>query len=250
MTYSSAVFEAPEQSLNEAQANKYRRLARLLDLKPEHEVLEIGCGWGGFACLAAQEFGCRVTGVTISQEQYAYAVERVRQAGLADRVTIELCDYRDVARRFDRICSIEMFEAVGEQYWPVFFAKLHDCLKPGGVAALQVITIADKYFEDYRRTMDFIQRYIFPGGMLPSPGALKRETAAAGLSWREEASFAPDYARTLAKWREDFRAHWPDIRAQGFDERFRRMWEFYLAYCEGGFTAKTIDVVQIALQRA
>lgn len=249
MTYSAALFARADEPLEIAQANKYRRIAELADLRPGHEVLEMGAGWGGFACFAAREIGCRVTGITVSRAQYDYAARRVFEEGLAERVKIELRDYRDVDRRFDRVASIEMLEAVGERYWPVFFGKLRDCLKPGGVAALQVITIDDRYFGDYRRSMDFIQKYIFPGGMLPSPGALRREVQGAGMAWLADHGFRQHYAETLLHWRERFLDAWPGIRELGFDERFRRLWDFYLAYCAGGFRAGTIDVRQIAVAR-
>ncbi len=249
MTYSSAIFAHPSEPLEAAQGNKYRRMTDLIGAHPDHEVLEIGAGWGGFACFAAKTVGCRVTGITISQEQYDYASRRVQQEGLAEKVTIKLCDYRDLQGRYDRIASIEMLEAVGERYWPQFFSKLRESLKPGGRAGLQVITIDDRYFESYRATMDFIQKYIFPGGMLPSPSALKAEIARAGLTWLEDAGYALHYAKTLDQWRDRFLDEWPAIRALGFDDRFRRMWEYYLAYCAGGFRAGCIDVKQLALAR-
>ncbi|MEX0923063.1 MAG: cyclopropane-fatty-acyl-phospholipid synthase family protein [Rhodovibrionaceae bacterium] len=259
MTYSAACFEAPEQSLENAQLAKYRRLAAQLDLQPGQRLLEIGCGWGGFAEYAAREAGVEVTAVTISHEQYAYAKQRIRRANLDNQVEIRLQDYRDVEERFDRIASIEMFEAVGEAYWPLFFRKVHDSLKAGGRAALQIITIDETAFDSYRRGADFIQRYIFPGGMLPSLPVLKQETSTAGLTWLQEQAFGQDYARTLASWHARFERAWPKLRAEegsgagrggGFDERFRRMWTYYLAYCEAGFLSGRIDVRQIALARA
>ncbi|MBL8671002.1 MAG: class I SAM-dependent methyltransferase [Alphaproteobacteria bacterium] len=250
MTYSSAVFDATTQDLAAAQENKYRHVARAGALEPAHEVLEIGCGWGGFASFAAREIGCRVTAITISPSQFAFASARVQREGLGERVEVRLQDYRDVeAGRFDRIASIEMFEAVGESYWPIYFRKLRGALKPGGVAALQVITIADQLFDSYRRSADFIQKHIFPGGMLPSPQVLREETARAGLAWRGDAGYGLDYARTLATWQERFQQAWPEIAPLGYDRRFKRMWEFYLAYCEGGFRAGSIDVKQVTLQR-
>ena len=254
MTYSAARFETPDQSLEQAQRAKYRSLADYLDLQPGQKLLEIGCGWGGFAEYAAREAGVEVTAVTISQEQHAYAKERIRRAGLEERVEIRFQDYRDIEERFDRVASIEMFEAVGEAYWPLFFEKLRDRLKSGGRAALQIITIDEAAFETYRRGTDFIQRYIFPGGMLPSLEVLKRQTETAGLSWAGHLSFGQDYARTLALWHQRFERAWPRIReaadGKAFDERFRRMWTYYLAYCEAGFRSGRIDVRQIALTRA
>ncbi|HEX7775620.1 MAG TPA: cyclopropane-fatty-acyl-phospholipid synthase family protein [Parvibaculum sp.] len=249
MTYSSARFSHPGQDLSEAQINKYRSLAERIGLKPEHHLLEIGSGWGGFAEYAASEIGCRVTGITISKEQLAFARERMARKGLSDRVDIRYQDYRDVTEKFDRIASIEMFEAVGEEYWPAYFRKIRECLKPGGVAGLQIITIADYAFPAYRKSADFIQRYIFPGGMLPSPSALKEQVARAGLTWAGNLDFGLDYAETLKQWRQRFRAAWPEIQPLGFDERFRRMWEYYLAYCEAGFRAGQIDVTQLTITR-
>jgi cyclopropane-fatty-acyl-phospholipid synthase len=249
MTYSAARFAHPGQALSEAQTNKYRSLAEQIGLKPEHHLLEIGSGWGGFAEYAAKEIGCRVTGITISKEQLAFARERMAQKQLSHKVDIRYQDYRDVDEKFDRIASIEMFEAVGEEYWPTYFRKVRDCLKPGGKAGLQIITIADRSFAAYRKRADFIQRYIFPGGMLPSPAVLRQQVAQAGLTWADNLEFGLDYAETLRLWRERFRAAWPDIRAQGFDERFRRMWEYYFSYCEAGFRAGNIDVTQVTLAR-
>lgn len=249
MTYSAARFAHPGQDLSAAQINKYRSLAEQIDLKPEHHLLEIGSGWGGFAEYAAKEIGCRVTGITISKEQLAFARERMAQKQLSHKVDIRYQDYRDVDEKFDRIASIEMFEAVGEEYWPTYFRKVRDCLKPGGKAGLQIITIADRSFAAYRKRADFIQRYIFPGGMLPSPSVLRQQVAQAGLTWADNLEFGLDYAETLRQWRERFRAAWPDIRAQGFDERFRRMWEYYFSYCEAGFRAGNIDVTQVTLAR-
>jgi cyclopropane-fatty-acyl-phospholipid synthase len=249
MTYSSAVFPAPSAGLADAQMHKYRLICDKLALQPGHRLLEIGCGWGGFASFAAREYGAQVTAITVSCEQLAYAQERIQREGLADRVEARLIDYRDLAGSFDRIASIEMFEAVGEKYWPAFFGKLRENLAPGGRAALQIITIGDRWFERYRRGVDFIQRYIFPGGMLPSPGALARETARAGLAIERQDFFGGHYAETLAQWNQRFQVAWAEIAPLGFDARFKRMWEFYLAYCEAGFRARTIDVTQVSLVR-
>jgi cyclopropane-fatty-acyl-phospholipid synthase len=250
MTYSSAVFDAAGQSLQDAQDAKYRRLAESLDLKPGHHVLEIGCGWGGFAMTAARDYGCRVTAITLSGEQRRYAEERVRRAGLSDRIEVRLQDYRDVTGWFDRIASIEMFEAVGEERWPIFFNTVRERLKPGGVAGLQVITIEDGRYEAYQRSADFIQRYIFPGGMLPSPSALAAAIDRAGLTLNNVFAFGPSYAETLAAWQGRFQRAWPQIRQLGFDGRFKRLWEFYLAYCEAGFRAGAIDVAHYRIERA
>jgi len=249
MTYSSAVFERPTQDLGEAQAAKYRRLAEKLALRPDERVLEIGCGWGGFAEVAAKEFGARVTAITVSREQLEFARARIARAGLAERVEARFVDYRDVEGRFDKVVSIEMFEAVGERHWPRYFAKVRDALEPGGRAALQIITIADRWFESYRGGVDFIQRYIFPGGMLPSMPALKQQFERAGLALDKAEFYGQHYAATLAEWNRRFQAAWPELAPLGFDRRFKRMWEFYLAYCEAGFRAGSLDVVQAALVR-
>ena len=249
MTYSSAIFETPEQSLQEAQIAKWRRIADMADLRPGQRVLEIGCGWGGFARFAARERGCEVVGLTLSQAQREWALAEIAREGLQDKIDIRLQDYRDVAGSFDRIVSIEMFEAVGEAYWPAFYDTLRARLAPGGIAALQIITIADADYAEYRESVDFIQRYIFPGGMLPSPTILGGLAARAGLREIGHHAFGLDYARTLEIWRERFDAAWGAIAPLGFDARFRRMWGYYLAYCEGGFRAGTIDVRQLALQK-
>jgi len=249
MTYSAGMFASPDQPLRDAQTAKYRHLADMLGLKPGMEVLEIGCGWGGFAEIAARDYGCRVTALTLSQQQKTYAEARMARAGLSDRVEILLRDYRDEAGRYDAIASIEMFEAVGERYWPIYFDSLDRCLKPGAKAALQVITIEDDRFERYRAGADFIQRYVFPGGMLPSPSVFRSLVESKGFRMERDVFFGLDYARTLALWNQSFQKHWPEIEAQGYDRRFKRLWEFYLAYCEGGFRTGSIDVGQFLLAR-
>jgi cyclopropane-fatty-acyl-phospholipid synthase len=249
MTYSSALFEREGMSLEDAQIAKWRRIAELLDLKPGHTLLEIGCGWGGFAIFAAREFGCRVTALTVSAAQYARAKQAAAQGGLSHLVEIRLEDYRDVRGSFDRIVSIEMFEAVGEKHWPQFFNAMRELLAPGGMAALQIITIPDERFAEYRDGADFIQLYIFPGGMLPCPSALNHAARDAGFAIETARTFATSYADTLKEWRMRFHAQWSNINAQGFDERFRRMWDYYLAYCEGGFRSGAIDVAQFRLKR-
>jgi cyclopropane-fatty-acyl-phospholipid synthase len=245
MTYSSALFSAGANDLESAQTAKYRALARDACFRAGDHVLEIGCGWGGFAEFAAREIGCRVTGLTISREQHDFAKERIARAGLSDRIEIKLQDYRDETGKYDRIASIEMFEAVGEKYWPVFFGKVKECLKAGGMAGLQIITINEAAFELYRKRPDFIQRYVFPGGMLPTPAILKSLGAEQGLSFLRERVFPQDYARTLAEWRTRFWESWEKIVPLGFDERFKKLWEFYLHYCEAGFRAEYIDVRQV-----
>lgn len=241
MTYSAALYR-DARDLETAQQNKYRRICQLIDLQPGQTVLEIGCGWGGFAELAAREFGAIIQGVTLSKEQLNYAQERIARAGLSEQASFSLTDYRDIEGQFDHIVSIEMFEAVGEEHWASYFEQVRCCLKPGGSALLQIITIANERFDSYRKSADFIQKYIFPGGMLPCPDALNQEIAQANLHCSHTEYFGEDYARTLAEWRHSFLAQWPRIQAMGFDERFRRMWLYYLTYCEGGFWEGSIDV--------
>jgi len=250
MTYSSARFERPGQPLSEAQRNKYASLARQIELGPDNHVLEIGCGWGGFAEFAAREIGAKVTAITISPAQHEFAQRRLFEQGLAERAKVRLVDYRDVEGRFDRVASIEMFEAVGEAYWAGYFRKIHEALSPGGRAGLQIITIRDELFAHYRRRADFIQKYVFPGGMLPSERRLKEETERAGLEWRDIVRFGQNYADTLAEWRDRFDAAWDEIKGLGFDERFRRLWRFYLGYCEAGFRTERTNVVQLSLSRS
>jgi cyclopropane-fatty-acyl-phospholipid synthase len=250
MTYSSARFVRPEQTLAEAQTEKYAALARTIGLESGQSVLEIGCGWGGFAEFAAREVGAKVVGVTISREQYDFARKRLFDQGLAEKAEIRLIDYRDVGGQFDRVASIEMFEAVGERYWPAYFQKIHDVLSPGGRAGLQIITIRDELFDHYRRRADFIQKYVFPGGMLISETRLRQETTRAGLSWSDIARFGQDYARTLNQWAQRFQSAWPEIAPLGFDERFRRLWLFYLSYCEAGFATGRTNVIQLGLSRS
>lgn len=249
MTYSSALFTGTDTDLVNGQNAKYRALASEIGIRPEHHVLEIGCGWGGFAEFVARDFGCRVTGLTISQEQYDFARQRIQAAGLSDRVEIKMLDYRDEKGMFDRIASIEMFEAVGEEYWPAYFRQLRDRLKPGGVAGLQVITIQEALFKGYRRELDFIRRYVFPGGMLPTPTIMRDMGIEHGFSLSAERVFGHDYAVTLAHWRDRFRSAWPQLIPLGFDEQFRRLWEYYLSYCEAGFRAGTIDVRQMVFSK-
>ena len=247
MTYSSAVFDSETDDLTTAQLNKYKRLAELADIQSGDRVLEIGCGWGGFAKFVSQHIGAHVTGITISQAQLAYAKASLAEAGLQNKVDLKLMDYRDLQGRFDKIVSIEMFEAVGQAYWPVYFDTISRMLKSGGRAVIQSITIDHDAFQSYRDQPDFIQRYIFPRGMLPSMPMLQTPVAQAGLELVAENGYASDYARTLQEWRARFLAAWPSLAGDKFDNRFKRMWELYLAYCEGGFRAGMIDVKQILL---
>lgn len=250
MTYSSAIFKEGDNSLQAAQQRKYRRLLDQIDAKAGEHVLEIGCGWGGFAEIAARERGLKVTGITLSKEQLGYARQRIAKAGLAGQVDFQLIDYRDVTGQFDHIASIEMFEAVGQPYWQTFMDKVQELLRPGGRAGLQIITIDEAIFEAYRRGADFIQTYIFPGGMLPAERHLREVSQQAGLVWRDAASFGQHYAQTLAIWRKSFEAALAEKRIpEGFDQAFQRIWTYYLTYCEGGFRAGGIDVMQVALAK-
>jgi len=252
MSYSSAWFEGDRTgSLREAQRAKLQRALAECGVQPGHRLLEIGCGWGTLAREAASACGAHVTGVTLSTEQLAWAQQAVTRDGLADRVDLRLQDYRDIADApFDAIVSIEMFEAVGREYWAGFFTTLRDKLKPGGRACIQSITIRDDLFERYVAGTDFIQQYIFPGGLLPSPSEFRKAARAAGLEVVNELAFGADYAETLVRWRERFLAEEPRVRALGFDTRFMRTWEFYLAYCEAAFACGNTDVMQFTLRRA
>ena len=244
MSYSSALFDGTsDQPLQAAQDAKYRRILSRLAAEPGQRVLEIGCGWGGFAEMATHD-GLAVTGLTLSPAQLAWARQRVPSADL------RLQDYRETTERFDHVVSIEMFEAVGERWWPTYFRTVANALKPEGRAVIQSITIRDDLFATYRRGTDFIQQYIFPGGMLPSRAEFRAQAARQGLVVRDEYAFGVDYARTLALWRDAFDAHWPQVAALGFDEPFRRLWRLYLSYCEAGFLAGNIDVVQFELAHA
>lgn len=249
LVYSSALYATGDETLEAAQAAKLQRIVDLLGLTPDAKVLEIGCGWGALA-LAIAEQGARVTGLTLSSEQLAHAHRRVAMAQREDQIDLRLQDYRDVTGRFDRIVSIEMLEAVGERYWPTYFDTLRERLAPGGVAVVQVITIADAHFDHYRRTPDFIQRFIFPGGMLPSVSALQSQADRAGLTLHCDVSFGLSYAATLAEWRRRFLAAWPAIEPMGFDTKFKRLWEYYLCYCEAGFLAGRVDVGLFTLRHA
>lgn len=257
MSYSAAWFEGRDPTgidLREAQNAKVRRALREARVQPGQRLLEIGCGWGGLAEIAAREFGACVTGITLSKEQLAWGQRRIRDAGLEEQVDLQYLDYRDLPALyekapFDAIVSIEMFEAVGEAYWPGFFDTLNRCLKPGGHACLQSITIRDELFDRYRRSTDFIQQYIFPGGMLPSPSAFEQQARRAGLNPQERLAFGPDYAETLRRWRDAFLREQHAVQSLGFDARFQRIWRFYLGYCEAAFDAGSTDVMQFTLRK-
>ena len=249
MTYSSALFTTGQESTEDAQIAKYASMVDQMGVQAGDHVLEIGCGWGGFAEYAAKERGLRVTGLTISQEQHDYAVKRIRKAGLSDMVEIKMQDYRDERGRYDGIASIEMFEAVGEKYWPVYFETLRERLKPGKMATLQIITVEDRRWEVYKRGVDFIQKYIFPGGMLPSPSVLRAQVERAGLEIERSIEFGQSYDQTLRRWYDSFNERWNEVAALGFDDRFRRMWNFYLTSCASTFRFANCDVTQITLKR-
>ena len=250
MTYSSAVFADGATDLEDAQAVKNRRLLDIAGVQPGDRILEIGCGWGGFALQAARERGAHVTAVTVSQAQYDEACKRVAAAGLNEQVDIQLRDYRDLDGQWDHAVSVEMIEAVGEKYWPVYFDRVAASIRPGGTFALQAIVIENERFDAYRRSADFIQKHIFPGGALLSPAVLREQASVAGLSWSASAGYGLDYAETLARWRDRFESVADRVAGMGFDERFRRCWSFYLAYCEGGFRAGNIDALQVALVKS
>ena len=249
MTYSSELFETGQESLENAQIAKYASMVDQMEVQPGDHVLEIGCGWGGFAEYAARERGLRVTGLTISKEQFNYARDRIARAGLAGQVEFKLQDYRDERGQYDGIASIEMFEAGGEKYWPVYFDTVRERLRPGKSATLQIITVQDKRWEVYRRGVDFIQKYIFPGGMLPSRKALLDEIEQAGLGVLRSVEFGESYSQTLRRWHETFNARWDEVARLGFDQRFRRMWNFYLTSCAATFHSGNCDVTQITVRR-
>ena len=254
MTYSAGIFRdgfSPEEtSLETSQEYKCTRLADALQITDTHSVLEIGCGWGGFMQHVIERSKAHITGVSISEQQCRYARQRLAKLNGGQRAEVLFKDYRDLEGRYDRIASIEMFEAVGEKYWQTYARKLKHLLSEDGVAALQVITINEDRFNQYRESADFIQRYIFPGGMLPSQEALAEVMRSAGLKVTDSFRFGPHYAETLRRWRTQFDAEWTTIKKQGFDERFKRMWHYYLAYCEVGFDTGATDVVQIRLEHS
>ncbi|HKK37726.1 MAG TPA: cyclopropane-fatty-acyl-phospholipid synthase family protein [Paracoccaceae bacterium] len=250
MTYSSALFRGTQENLETGQRNKYAAICDAIAAPEGGRVLEIGCGWGGFAEYAAKERGLRVTALTISEAQAEYARRRIFEAGLAERAEVVIRDYRDERGRYDGVASIEMFEAVGQAYWPVYFGALRERLEDEARACLQIITVADRLFDGYRKGVDFIQKYIFPGGMLPSPSALQAATARAGLAEVGSIEFGQSYSETLRRWRGRFEGAWDEIAPMGFDDRFRRMWNFYLASCAACFLARTTDVTQVTLRRA
>ena len=242
MSYSSGLFSADGQTLEDAQEAKLARVCDLLEVSGGERVLEIGCGWGGLADRLIGRYRCNVTGVTLSVQQLEFARERLRARGLSQYGDLRLQDYRDVRENYDRIVSIEMLEAVGAAYWPTYFSQLRDNLRPGGIAVLQAITIDEQRFSAYRNRPDFIQRYIFPGGMLPTRSIIEQQAAAAGLQLVSAELFGASYARTLSLWERRFQQAWPAIERLGFDRKFKRTWEYYLSYCQVGFEAMTLNV--------
>ena len=249
LTYSSAYYNGRNITLAEAQAEKYQRILDKLDVQSGHHLIEIGCGWGGFAEFAARKTGARITAITISRKQHDFAKARIKKAGLSHLVDVQLKDYRDLTVQADFIVSIEMLEAVGEDYWPEYFQTVSQCLRRGGAAMIQVITVPDDEFAAYRKTVDFIQRYIFPGGMLLCPDQMAQLSKCAGLHLDEGFMFGPDYAQTLEEWQAEFQRNWPTIKPLGFDERFKRMWEYYLDYTSAGFRSGATNVGQFFMRK-
>ena len=247
MSYSSALFKDFGEKLEVGQNRKYQRLAKALKLKEGDRVLEIGCGWGGFAEIAAKEYKCNVVGITLSNEQAKFAQKRMQETQLTNLVDIRIEDYRDVQGSFDKIVSIEMFEAVGEEHWRNFFETIKTRLEPGGLAGIQSITIANEFFDTYKRRPDFIQKYIFPGGILPSEDKLNNAVSSAGLKILDDYYFGKSYAETLRRWQSTFEQKWDDIKKLGFDEKFQKMWRYYLSYCEAGFETGHINVGQFLI---
>jgi cyclopropane-fatty-acyl-phospholipid synthase len=247
LTYSSAVYEKPNDNLEKAQKNKYQKLIDLLEVKDGNKVLEIGCGWGGFSEYLAKNYNVTIDCITISKKQFEFTKNRINDAGLNNKVNVMFLDYRDLKEKYDRIASIEMIEAVGEKYLHKYFETIKRSLNVNGAAAIQGITIRDDLFERYRSSEDFIQKYIFPGGFLPSLGFMKSLIKKNNLNLLKVNSYPDDYAKTLATWRENFLKVWSNIAPLGFDETFKRMWEFYLSYCEAGFKSKNIDLIQFSM---
>jgi len=248
MTYSSAIFNGKNDNLELAQNNKYQKLADLSSIKKGDNILEIGCGWGGFSEFLAKNYDCQITALTISREQFKFTTERMEKANLTSKVKVVYCDYRNIKGQFDKVLSIEMFEAVGREYWKTFFEKIKTILKPNGNVGLQLITIDDKIYNVYKNNPDFIQKYIFPGGMLPSVEVLKNIIENTSFRINSINSYSNDYAKTLNIWNKEFNRNWTKIEKLGFDERFKLLWNYYLSYCEGGFLSKNIDLKQINLK--
>ena len=250
MTYSSGMFKKESDDLYDAQLNKYQNLAKITDIKNNDKVLEVGCGWGGFSCFLAKNFSADVTAITISKKQYEKVKEKVFKEKLTEKINVKLTDYREIKGLYDKIVSIEMFEAVGEKYWSKYFDVLGSNLKYNGAIGLQTITIEDKFFKKYRKFPDFIQTYIFPGGMLPSIEEMSKVLKSKGLSIEKKQMFGNDYAKTLKMWSKSFENSWENIKKEGFNDAFRRMWRYYLGYCEGGFKSGNINVGQFLIKKS
>ena len=249
LTYSSAIFEDQKNDLENAQINKYKKLTSLTKLKPGDKILEIGCGWGGFAEFIGKNYDVELDCITISKKQYEFAKERIYKNGLNEKVNIQMLDYRDVNKKYNAVASIEMIEAVGQNYHPRYFKKIKDSLSEVGIAAIQAITIDDKIYDRYKLKTDFIQKYIFPGGFLPSKKEILKLSNQNGLYFDKCNSYGLDYSNTLRIWRSEFAKKWNSISQQGFDDTFKRMWNFYLSYCEDGFKAKNIDLIQFSMNK-
>jgi len=248
LTYSCGIFEKPDQELESAQINKYNKLINLIKPKSGDKILEIGCGWGGFAEHLAKNYDVQLDCITISQKQYEYTKNRMSQLGLSNRVNVKFLDYRDLKDKYDAIASIEMIEAVGEKYLNKYFSTIKNNLKPNGVGAIQAIVIKDELFKRYRNNQDFIQKYIFPGGFLPSLESIKNYSKKTGLVLKSYNSYGNHYSRTLSKWRKNFINSWEEISKQGFDNSFKKIWDFYFSYCEAGFNSKNIDLIQFSVR--
>tara|TARA_B100000029_G_scaffold511304_1_gene604974 strand:+ start:4156 stop:5331 length:1176 start_codon:yes stop_codon:yes gene_type:complete len=248
LTYSSGIYEKKIKSLEEAQINKLEKICSMLKLKKHHHLLEIGCGWGSFAIYAAKKYKCKITCITLSEKQFLYVKEKIKKFNLNKKIDIQIIDYRNLKGKFDRIASIEMFEAVGEKYWNLYFKKIKELLNPNGIAAFQIITIDKKRFVNYKKNLDFIQKYIFPGGMLPSKEILQKIINRNNLLELSVNNFGKDYSKTLKEWLIRFKNSWGYIKPLGFDDKFKRMWEYYLNYCEIGFDIGTLDLVQISVK--
>ena len=248
LTYSCGIFDKPGQELEKAQINKYNKLINLIQPKPGDKILEIGCGWGGFAEHLAKNYDVQLDCITISQKQFEFTKKRINLLGLQNKVKVKFLDYRDLKDKYDAIASIEMIEAVGEKYLNSYFSIIKNNLKPNGIGAIQAIVIKDELFNRYRKNQDFIQKYIFPGGFLPSSQSIKDYSKKTGLTLKSYDSYGQHYSFTLSKWRENFINSWNNISKQGFDNSFKKVWDFYFSYCEAGFRAKNIDLIQFSVR--
>ena len=249
MTYSSAIFDQQNTNLSDAQINKYKKIAESLSLNENSKTLEIGCGWGGFSSYVAKNYKCKIDAITISKEQFNYTSNKIQKEGLGEKVDVQFKDYREINTKYSNIASIEMFEAVGKKYWNSYFDIIKNSLSENGKAALQIITINELRAKDYQTRPDFIQQYIFPGGMLPTKKQLEESAKDVGLKCLELLSFGKSYAKTLNIWNSQFQESWNDVAEYGFDNKFKRMWEYYFAYCETGFLSSSTDVSQFLVKK-